>query len=80
MNQKKNNNGDFNNRINNTVNPNEGILKGLDYAKDAFLHNPIASATDTTGYVQRVPFGEFEAGSYEDMFDVPVSYEKEKRD
>lgn len=54
----------------------DGILTAVDYSRDAFLHNPIASATDTTGYVQRVPFDEAEADSYENMFDVPVSYEK----
>jgi len=54
----------------------DGILTAVDYSKDAFLHNPVASVTDTTGYVQRVPFDEVEADSYEDMFDVPVSYEK----
>ncbi|MBE7058362.1 MAG: hypothetical protein E7387_04605 [Ruminococcaceae bacterium] len=54
----------------------DGILTAVDYSRDAFLHNPVASATDTTGYVQRVPFDEAEADSYENMFDVPVSYEK----
>ena len=53
-----------------------GLDPAVDYSKDAFLHNPVASVTDTTGYVQRVPFDEVEADSYEDMFDVPVSYEK----
>lgn len=54
----------------------DGVLTAVDYSKDAFLHNPVASVTDTTGYVQRVPFDETEADSYEEMFDVPVSYEK----
>ena len=49
-----------------------------DFAKDAFLTNPVASVTDTTGYVQRIVYGEDEAASYEEMFDVPVSYKKEK--
>lgn len=49
------------------------------YAKDAFLSNPVASATDFTGYVQGMPVGEFEAASYEEMFDVPVSYKKDDK-
>ena len=43
------------------------------YAEDAFLHNPIASVTDCTGFVQRVPECADEAESYEDLYDVPVS-------
>ena len=54
-----------------------GYKDCTDFAQDAFLFNPIASATDVTGYVQRVPYSEFEARSYEEMFDTPVSYEKE---
>ncbi len=45
----------------------------LAYAKDAFLHNPVASATDCTGYVQNVPDCEWEAESYGDLYDVPVA-------
>ena len=44
-----------------------------DYSKDAFLHNPVASATDCTGYVQNVPDYEWEAESYGELYDVPVS-------
>ncbi|MFR1519128.1 MAG: hypothetical protein ACLSVG_10250 [Clostridia bacterium] len=45
----------------------------LEYAKDAFLYNPVASATDCTGYVQNIPDYEYEAESYGDLYDVPVS-------
>lgn len=45
----------------------------LEYAKDAFLNNPVASATDCTGYVQNIPDYEYEAESYSDLYDVPVS-------
>lgn len=53
--------------------------KEYKYVKDAFLSNPVASATDFTGYVQGMPVGEFEAASYEEMFDVPVSYKKDNK-
>lgn len=50
-----------------------------EFAKDAFLTNPVASVNDTTGYVQRIVYGEDEADFYEEMFDVPVSYKKETK-
>lgn len=45
----------------------------LEYAKDAFLNNPVASVTECTGYVQNVPDEECEAESYGDLYDVPVA-------
>lgn len=47
--------------------------KAYKYSEDAFLTNPVASATDCTGYVQRVPENSDEAESYEEIYDVPVS-------
>lgn len=41
--------------------------------EDAFLYNPVASSTDCTGYVQRIPEYENEAESYADLYDVPVA-------
>lgn len=44
-----------------------------DYSKDAFLSNPIASATDCTGITQKIPYTDEEAESYCDIADVPVT-------
>lgn len=41
--------------------------------EDAFLYNPVASATDCTGYVQQIPEYENEAESYAELYDVPVA-------
>lgn len=45
----------------------------IEYVKDAFLYNPVASATECTGYVQNIPDYEYEAEAYGDLQDVPVS-------
>lgn len=44
-----------------------------EYSKDEYLTNPVASANDVTGYVQRLPYELFEAKSYADISSVPVS-------
>lgn len=44
-----------------------------DYSKDAFLTNPIASATDCTGITQTIPETEEEAQSFCDIADIPVT-------
>ena len=44
-----------------------------DYSKDAFLTNPVASATDCTGITQTIPETEAEAQSYCDIADVPIT-------
>lgn len=49
------------------------IKPELEYAKDSFLNNPVASATECTGYVQNIPDDEYEAESYGALYDVPVS-------
>ena len=41
--------------------------------KDAFLSNPVASATDCTGITQKIPYTDEEAESYCDIADVPVT-------
>ena len=48
-------------------------VPALEYARDAFLNNPVASATECTGYVQNVPDYEYEAESYGELYNVPVS-------
>lgn len=45
----------------------------LEYGRDAFLTNPIASANDCTGITQTVPETGAEAESYCDIADVPVT-------
>ena len=40
------------------------------YARDAFMTNPIASATDATGFAQRIPETAAEAESLSEMFDL----------
>lgn len=47
------------------------IKPELEYAKDSFLNNPVASATECTGYVQNIPDDEYEAESYGALYDVP---------
>ena len=52
-------------------------------SKDAFLTNPVASASEFTGYGVKMPLNEFEAESLSDMFEkVPTtpSRLKNKRD
>lgn len=44
-----------------------------DYSKDAFLYNPVASATDCTGMTPHIPGDYDEANAYADMLDVPVT-------
>jgi len=46
------------------------IKPELEYAKDSFLNNPVASATECTGYVQNIPDDEYEAESYGALYDV----------
>lgn len=48
-----------------------------DYLKDAFMRNPVASANDCTGFVQRVPYNKYEAMSLESLSDAPVSYDND---
>ena len=43
-----------------------------EYSKDAFLDNPVASATDRTGYSQRVHINASEAESLADLVDATV--------
>ena len=47
--------------------------KATDYSENAFLTNPIASATDCTGITQNIPYTDEEAESYCDIADVPVT-------
>lgn len=44
-----------------------------DYARDVFLTNPIASATDATGITPTLPQDESEAESYCSIADIPVT-------
>ncbi len=44
-----------------------------DYAEDAYLTNPIASATECTGLTPTVPEDGDEAASYCDIAEVPVT-------
>ena len=41
--------------------------------ENAFLTNPVASANDVTGYVQRLPKSADVAENYAELCDVPVS-------
>ncbi len=43
------------------------------HLEDAFLTNPIASNTDTTGYVPTLPEDDNKADNIEKMMSVPVS-------
>ncbi len=53
--------------------------KNMGHVKDAFLHNPVASASDCTGFVQQIPEYEEQALSYSEICDVPVtSYDGEE--
>ncbi|MBR5515079.1 MAG: hypothetical protein IKU52_02610 [Clostridia bacterium] len=44
----------------------------LDYSKDEFLTNPVASVNDITGYVQRIPDAIERAESIAEISSVPV--------
>lgn len=54
---------------------NETHDDSIDYIKDAFMKNPVASANDCTGFVQRVPYNKYEAAALESLSDTPVSYD-----
>ena len=47
--------------------------KAWEYAEDMYLQMPAASATDFTGVTPIVPETEYEAESYCDVMDIPVT-------
>lgn len=42
--------------------------------EDAMFTNPVASNTECTGMTPTVPDGNYEAASYNDLYDLPVSH------
>ena len=48
------------------------------YSRDAFMTNPPASATDFTGFAQRVPETASEADALTDMFKLPNGVTEKK--
>ena len=49
------------------------------HLEDAFLTTPIASNTDTTGYVPTLPLDTDSAENLEEMMNVPVSRPTKKK-
>ena len=47
--------------------------KAWEYAEDMYFQMPAASATDFTGVTPIVPETEYEAESYCDVMDIPVT-------
>lgn len=45
----------------------------LDYTKDAFMTNPVASMQDCTGITQTIPRSDDEAESIAGLVNVPVT-------
>lgn len=47
--------------------------KAWEYAEDMYFQMPAASATDFTGVTPIIPETEYEAESYCDVMDIPVT-------